>query len=67
MELQLVLSILLSCLYSFHFGIDMIPTRQVLDLDSHGVEIDCEHPAHILACYSLPGHKTDYSNTDIPF
>lgn len=48
------------------WNMELIPTRQVLDLDSHGEAVGSQHPAHILAYYSLAGKRTDFPSSVVP-
>ncbi|VVA12590.1 PREDICTED: coronatine-insensitive [Prunus dulcis] len=47
-----------------YWNIELIPPRRVDDQQEDGVVM--EHPAHILAYYSLAGQRTDFPNTVIP-
>jgi coronatine-insensitive protein 1 len=47
------------------WNIELIPARRVT-LDQHGVDVEVDHPAHILAYYSLAGPRTDFPDTVIP-
>ncbi|KAK7276358.1 hypothetical protein RIF29_17497 [Crotalaria pallida] len=46
-----------------YWNIEIIPSRRVV-ADQHGEPV--EHPAHILAYYSLAGQRTDFPDTVIP-
>lgn len=46
--------------------IELIPTRQVLDLDPNGETVGSQHPAHILGYCSLAGKRTDFPSSVIP-
>lgn len=48
------------------WNIELIPSRRVLVADPHGEYVAIEHPAHILAYYSLAGQRTDFPDTVIP-
>ncbi|KAL0299254.1 UNVERIFIED_CONTAM: Coronatine-insensitive protein 1 [Sesamum radiatum] len=43
-----------------NWNIELIPARQVCVEDQDGGQIIVEHPAHILAYYSLAGQRTDF-------
>ncbi|KAL3647352.1 Coronatine-insensitive protein 1 [Castilleja foliolosa] len=49
-----------------YWNIELIPARQVNVQDQEGGEIAVEHPAHILAYYSLAGQRTDFPATVRP-
>ncbi|PRQ59361.1 putative leucine-rich repeat domain, L domain-containing protein [Rosa chinensis] len=49
-----------------YWNIELIPPRRVNVLDPNGEAAVAEHPAHILAYYSLAGPRTDFPNTVIP-
>ncbi|CAN6565462.1 unnamed protein product [Malus baccata var. baccata] len=48
------------------WNIELIPPRRVDVPDQQGVALAVEHPAHILAYYSLAGPRTDCPDTVIP-
>ncbi|KAL9421618.1 hypothetical protein AB3S75_033986 [Citrus x aurantiifolia] len=48
------------------WNIELIPPRLVSDTDQLGNPIVIEHPAHILAYYSLAGQRTDFPETVRP-
>lgn len=48
------------------WNIELIPPRLVSDTDQLGNEIVVEHPAHVLAYYSLAGQRTDFPETVRP-
>lgn len=48
------------------WNIELIPSRQVVDPYHLGEAVVVEHPAHILAYYSLAGQRTDFPDTVIP-
>ncbi|XP_050155565.1 coronatine-insensitive protein 1 [Malus sylvestris] len=48
------------------WNIELIPPRRVDVPDQHGEALAVEHPAHILAYYSLAGPRTDCPDTVIP-
>ncbi|KAL3645286.1 Coronatine-insensitive protein 1 [Castilleja foliolosa] len=49
-----------------YWNIELIPARQVNVQDEEGREVVVEHPAHILAYYSLAGQRTDFPVTVRP-
>ncbi|KAL2227453.1 coronatine-insensitive protein 1 [Sesamum indicum] len=49
-----------------NWNIELIPARQVCVEDQDGGQIIVEHPAHILAYYSLAGQRTDFPPTVRP-
>ncbi|KAK6135909.1 hypothetical protein DH2020_030396 [Rehmannia glutinosa] len=49
-----------------NWNIELIPARQVYVQDQEGGQIVVEHPAHILAYYSLAGQRTDFPTTVRP-
>ncbi|XWS65886.1 hypothetical protein CRYUN_Cryun05aG0152200 [Craigia yunnanensis] len=49
------------------WNIERIPARRVVMTDQDREDGVIEHPAHILAYYSLAGPRTDFPNTVIPF
>ncbi|XP_061996275.1 coronatine-insensitive protein 1-like [Rosa rugosa] len=49
-----------------YWNIELIPPRRVDVLDPNGEKVVVEHPAHILAYYSLAGPRTDFPSTVIP-
>ncbi|KAL6580339.1 Coronatine-insensitive protein 1 [Orobanche minor] len=49
-----------------YWNIELIPARQVYVQDQEGEQIVVEHPAHILAYYSLAGQRTDFPDTVMP-
>ncbi|XP_068329434.1 coronatine-insensitive protein 1-like [Pyrus communis] len=48
------------------WNIELIPPRRVGVPDQQGEALVVEHPAHILAYYSLAGPRTDFPDTVIP-
>lgn len=46
-----------------NWNIELIPSRQVSIQDEEGQQVVVEHPAHILAYYSLVGQRTDFPPT----
>ncbi|XP_007009091.2 PREDICTED: coronatine-insensitive protein 1 [Theobroma cacao] len=48
------------------WNIELIPARRVVMNDQVGEAVVVEHPAHILAYYSLAGPRTDFPETVIP-
>ncbi|KAM3282011.1 coronatine-insensitive protein 1 [Capsicum chacoense] len=49
------------------WNIELIPARRVVANDgNNGEAVVSEHPAHILAYYSLAGQRTDFSDTVRP-
>ena len=48
------------------WNIELIPSRRESVPDPHGEYVEIEHPAHILAYYSLAGQRTDFPETVIP-
>ncbi|KAB2596261.1 coronatine-insensitive protein 1-like [Pyrus ussuriensis x Pyrus communis] len=48
------------------WNIELIPPRRVDVPDQQGEAFVVEHPAHILAYYSLAGPRTDFPDTVIP-
>ncbi|CAK9135725.1 unnamed protein product [Ilex paraguariensis] len=51
------------------WNIELIPARRIAAAGQQGGPVFVEHPAHILAYYSLAGQRTDFSDsgTVIPF
>lgn len=49
------------------WNIELIPPRKVPSHGANGEEEIAEHPAHILAYYSLAGHRTDFPDSVVPF
>ncbi|KAH6827190.1 RNI-like superfamily protein [Perilla frutescens var. hirtella] len=49
-----------------NWNIELIPSRQVVVQDQEGGPIMVEHPAHILAYWSLAGPRTDFPSTVRP-
>ncbi|KAG8380789.1 hypothetical protein BUALT_Bualt06G0052700 [Buddleja alternifolia] len=49
-----------------YWNIELIPSRQVCVQDPDGEQVIVEHPAHILAYYSLAGQRTDFPSTVKP-
>ncbi|KAL8552092.1 hypothetical protein ACS0TY_000956 [Phlomoides rotata] len=49
-----------------NWNIELIPSRQVCVHDQVGEQIIVEHPAHILAYWSLAGPRTDFPSTVRP-
>ncbi|KAL5568924.1 hypothetical protein UlMin_025499 [Ulmus minor] len=48
------------------WNIELIPARRVVVANQLGDNVVLEHPAHILAYYSLAGQRTDFPDTVIP-
>ncbi|OMO91872.1 coronatine-insensitive protein 1-like protein [Corchorus capsularis] len=48
------------------WNIELIPARRVVMNDQAGEAVVVEHPAHILAYYSLAGPRTDFPDTVKP-
>ncbi|GMI87214.1 CORONATINE INSENSITIVE 1 [Hibiscus trionum] len=48
------------------WNIELIPARRVVTTNQVGEAFVDEHPAHILAYYSLAGPRTDFPDTVIP-
>ncbi|CAK9323829.1 unnamed protein product [Citrullus colocynthis] len=48
------------------WNIELIPSRQVVVPDQVGEMVVAEHPAHILAYYSLAGPRTDFPDSVVP-
>ncbi|KAE8695578.1 Coronatine-insensitive protein 1 [Hibiscus syriacus] len=48
------------------WNIELIPARRVVTTNQLGETVLLEHPAHILAYYSLAGPRTDFPDTVIP-
>lgn len=48
------------------WNIELIPARRVVVSDANGAAVMDEHPAHVLAYYSLAGQRTDFPETVIP-
>ena len=48
------------------WNIELIPSRGVIIDSQDGESVVIEHPAHILAYYSLAGPRTDFPSTVIP-
>ncbi|XP_022765048.1 coronatine-insensitive protein 1-like isoform X2 [Durio zibethinus] len=48
------------------WNIEIIPARQTVMTDQAGEAVMVEHPAHILAYYSLAGPRKDFPDTVIP-
>ncbi|KAI4306794.1 hypothetical protein L6164_030040 [Bauhinia variegata] len=48
------------------WNIELIPSRRVVAHDQMGEPVMIEHPAHILAYYSLAGQRSDFPNTVKP-
>ncbi|CAL5343612.1 unnamed protein product [Camellia sinensis] len=57
---------LLAMVHPF-WNIELIPSRQVVVNGQLGEQVVVEHPAHILAYYSLAGQRTDFPDTVVPF
>ncbi|KAL7214814.1 hypothetical protein ACSBR1_027072 [Camellia fascicularis] len=57
---------LLAMVHPF-WNIELIPSRQVVVNGQLGEQVVVEHPAHILAYYSLAGQRTDFPDTVEPF
>lgn len=49
-----------------YWNVELIPPRRVHVNDQTGELVVVEHPAHILAYYSLAGPRTDFPDTVIP-
>ncbi|KAK9283508.1 hypothetical protein L1049_011754 [Liquidambar formosana] len=49
-----------------YWNIELIPARRVVVNELAGEHVVAEHPAHILAYYSLAGQRTDFPETVIP-
>ncbi|PSS34492.1 Coronatine-insensitive protein [Actinidia chinensis var. chinensis] len=49
------------------WNMELIPKRQVIVADPHGVAVSVEDAAHILAYYSLAGPRTDFPDTVCSF
>ncbi|KAL1544741.1 Coronatine-insensitive protein 1, variant 2 [Salvia divinorum] len=49
-----------------NWNIELIPSRQVVVQDTEGGPTVAEHPAHILAYWSLAGPRTDFPSTVRP-
>ncbi|KAK4480287.1 hypothetical protein RD792_013355 [Penstemon davidsonii] len=49
-----------------YWNIELIPAKQGYIQDQDGEEVIVEHPAHILAYYSLAGQRTDFPDTVKP-
>ncbi|KAG6436574.1 hypothetical protein SASPL_101475 [Salvia splendens] len=49
-----------------NWNIELIPSRQVVVQDTEGGSRMAEHPAHILAYWSLAGQRTDFPSTVRP-
>ncbi|QCE01305.1 coronatine-insensitive protein 1-like [Vigna unguiculata] len=49
-----------------YWNIELIPSRRVVVSNQQEEPIVVEHPAHILAYYSLAGPRTDFPDTVIP-
>ncbi|KAL3521178.1 hypothetical protein ACH5RR_019327 [Cinchona calisaya] len=49
-----------------YWNIELIRSRRVAANDSNGGAVVFEHPAHILAYYSLAGRRTDFAETVVP-
>ncbi|XP_038892168.1 coronatine-insensitive protein 1 [Benincasa hispida] len=48
------------------WNIELIPSRRVVVPDQVGEMVVAEHPAHILAYYSLAGPRTDFPDSVVP-
>lgn len=48
------------------WNIELIPSRRVAAVDPIGEDMTVEHPAHILAYYSLAGPRTDFPDSVRP-
>ncbi|KAG6600013.1 Coronatine-insensitive protein 1 [Cucurbita argyrosperma subsp. argyrosperma] len=48
------------------WNIELIPSRRVVVADQVGGRVVVEHPAHILAYYSLAGPRTDFPDSVVP-
>ncbi|XP_054798126.1 coronatine-insensitive protein 1-like [Prosopis cineraria] len=48
------------------WNIELIPSRRVLVTYPSGESVVAEHPAHILAYYSLAGPRSDFPDTVVP-
>ncbi|KGN50635.1 coronatine-insensitive protein 1 [Cucumis sativus] len=49
-----------------YWNIELIPSRRVVVPDQVGEMVVAEHPAHILAYYSLAGPRTDFPESVVP-
>lgn len=49
------------------WNIELIPPRRVIENGPDGVPVVLDHPAHILAYYSLAGRRTDFPDNVLPF
>lgn len=49
------------------WNIEVIPARRVTSAENDGEVVVADHPAHILAYYSLAGRRTDFPGTVICF
>ncbi|XP_027159471.1 coronatine-insensitive protein 1 [Coffea eugenioides] len=49
-----------------YWNIELIPARGVLVNNPNGEDVVHDHPAHILAYYSLAGQRTDFPETVVP-
>ncbi|XP_010554643.1 PREDICTED: coronatine-insensitive protein 1 [Tarenaya hassleriana] len=49
------------------WNIELIPARRIPEVNQIGEVREVEHPAHILAYYSLAGQRRDFPSTVIPF
>ncbi|KAF5736597.1 RNI-like superfamily protein [Tripterygium wilfordii] len=49
------------------WNIELIPSRQVTIPNPDGEDVLVEHPAHIIAYYSLAGPRADFPDSVIPF
>ncbi|XWS07667.1 hypothetical protein CRYUN_Cryun41cG0009300 [Craigia yunnanensis] len=56
---------LLAMVHPF-WNIELIPARRIVMTDKVEEAVVVEHPAHILAYYSLAGPRTDFPDTVIP-
>lgn len=48
------------------WNIELIPARRDFRVDTVGEPVGTDHPAHILAYYSLAGQRTDFPDTVMP-
>lgn len=48
------------------WNIELIPSRRVVVGEHLGERVEVEHPAHILAYYSLAGPRTDFPDSVVP-
>ncbi|KAL5733097.1 hypothetical protein ACOSQ2_032789 [Xanthoceras sorbifolium] len=48
------------------WNIELIPSRVVTEINQNGEPVVIEHPAHVLAYYSLAGQRSDFPETVCP-